>query len=73
MNKAYKKQLSDFSLKVKQFRKARNLTQIELAAEMDVDVRTIKNLENKTYNPSLLIVLALADALEVKVSELLPN
>jgi DNA-binding XRE family transcriptional regulator len=70
VNKPYKKQLSDFSSRVKKLRKARHLTQRELAAKMDVDERTIKNLESGIYNSSLLIMFSLAEALKVKVSEL---
>ncbi|MBI2722808.1 MAG: helix-turn-helix transcriptional regulator [Bacteroidetes bacterium] len=46
------------------------MTQVELAAEMDIDVRTIKNIESGKYNPTLVVILGLASALEVKVSEL---
>lgn len=46
------------------------LTQVDLAAEMDVDVRTIKNLEKGDYNPTLLIIFSLAEALKIDPTEL---
>lgn len=71
VKRAYKKQLLEFSLRIKELRKDRGLTQVNLAAEMDVDVRTIKNMEQGTYNPTLLVILSLSEALKIKASELL--
>ncbi len=70
VNKVYKKQLLEFSLRIKELRKNIGLTQVNLAAEMDVDVRTIKNLESGKYNPTLIIILSLSQALKVNPSEL---
>lgn len=71
VKRTYKKQLLEFSLRIKELRKDRGLTQVDLAAEMDVDVRTIKNLEKGDYNPTLIIILSLSEALKIKASELL--
>ena len=66
----YKKELSEFSNRVKALRKANKLTQLDLAEALDIDVRTIKNIEAGSYNPTLVIVIGLSKAFKIEVSEL---
>ena len=67
----YKKELNEFSARVKALRKANNMTQLTLADLLDIDVRTIKNLESGgAYNPTLKIIVGLAKAFKVEIREL---
>lgn len=60
-----------FSLKVKEFRKLRGLTQQDLAEAAQVDRKTISRIENSVYSPSLTSIFAIADALEIDPKDLL--
>ncbi|WP_125705597.1 helix-turn-helix transcriptional regulator [Lacticaseibacillus daqingensis] len=51
-------------------RKARGLTQAELAQKVGVTRRTIISLEKGNYSPSLTLGLLLAQALNVEVNDL---
>jgi DNA-binding XRE family transcriptional regulator len=64
-----KKDLVSFGKKVRLLRLESKLTQVQLAAEIDVDVRTIKSIEAGTANPTLKLILSLAQALKVDVKE----
>ncbi|HKC68822.1 MAG TPA: helix-turn-helix transcriptional regulator [Bacteroidia bacterium] len=66
----YKKELGEFSARVKQLRKANKLTQLDLAESLDIDVRTIKNIEAGSYNPTLVIVIGLSKAFKIEIPEL---
>ncbi len=59
-----------FGLKIKDLRKENMLTQADLAAAVDVDIRTIRRIESGTYNPSLDIIGALAQAFKIHITEL---
>lgn len=56
--------------KVKEFRKKRQLTQIELARNIGVARQTINLIENDKYNPSLSLCIALAKELETDLNTL---
>lgn len=71
MSKRYIKQLAQFGLKVKSLRIKNKLTQVQLAGLMDVDVKTIKRIEKGDYNPTLVIIFALSEALETETKSLL--
>ena len=45
---------------IKELRTARNLSQADLAAAMDVSRQTINSIEKERYTPSLPLALALA-------------
>ena len=55
---------------IKELRKARNLTQDDLAKELNVSRQTINAIENEKYNPTLELALRLARFLEIAVEEL---
>jgi DNA-binding XRE family transcriptional regulator len=59
-----------FGAKVKDLRKLNMITQADLAAAVDIDIRTIRRIESGTYNPTLEIIGALAQAFKISVSDL---
>jgi len=63
--------LRAFGARIRQFRQARGLTQVELAERAGVDRKTISRIENSRFSPSLINVYAIADALDVEARELL--
>ncbi|MCL1701351.1 helix-turn-helix transcriptional regulator [Lysinibacillus sp. Bpr_S20] len=56
--------------KVKEFRKLRNFTQIELAREVGVARQTINLIENDKYNPTLALCISLAKVLKTDLNTL---
>lgn len=56
--------------RVKQLREAAGKSQQLLAQEADIDKKTLQNLEMGRSNPSLKILIAIAQALEVQVKDL---
>jgi transcriptional regulator with XRE-family HTH domain len=60
----------DFGLKVKQLRIGKGLTQADLAAEIDIDIRTISRIETGKHNASLDVIIGLANAFKVGVADL---
>ena len=55
---------------LKVYRAKYDLTQEELAIEMDVSRQTINAIETRKYNPSLELVLKLADHFDVATDDL---
>ena len=55
------------------FRQVRNLTQGALAKSADVPRSTIANLESSNGNPSLTVLVKVANALDVPLDELLAS
>jgi putative transcriptional regulator len=55
---------------LKVFRAKKDLTQKELATEMDVSRQTINAIETGKYNPSLELALKLAEYFETSVEEI---
>ena len=56
--------------RLKEFRLARGLTQLQLAMMTRVTPRTIISIEKEQYSPSLLLAYRLALALDTTVEEL---
>ncbi|WP_343840618.1 helix-turn-helix transcriptional regulator [Salinibacillus aidingensis] len=56
--------------RVKEFRKNRNVTQIELAKRVGVARQTINLIENDKYNPSLSLCISLAKELHTDLNTL---
>jgi len=63
--------LTKFGARVREFRKARGLTQHQLAESAGIDRKTINRIENTRYSPTLTNVFAIADALNVPANKLL--
>ncbi|MBA2612761.1 MAG: helix-turn-helix transcriptional regulator [Bacteroidetes bacterium] len=59
MTKGYSSNLGQFGRKVKQYRIRRGLTQGELSAGVNCDVRTIQNIEAGKANVTLKIIYSL--------------
>jgi transcriptional regulator with XRE-family HTH domain len=56
---------------IKKLRKARGLTQEQLAFESEIDLTYMGAIERSKRNPSLLVMGRIADALSVRVVDLL--
>ena len=54
---------------IRELRKARDLSQAELAEAMDVSRQTINAIETERYTPSLPLALALARFFSLTVEE----
>lgn len=66
-----KKQRSGFGERLRTLRKARGLTQVQLAAAANTTQRAVSYYENEAGYPPVPAVIALADALSVTTDELL--
>ena len=56
---------------VRLYRRAKSLSQEELAFEADIDRTYVSQIERSIINPSLLILFRVGQALDVTVQELL--
>lgn len=56
--------------RVKEFRKERGISQIELAKDVGVSRQTINMIENDKYNPTLELCLNLARSLQTDLNGL---
>jgi transcriptional regulator with XRE-family HTH domain len=56
---------------IKKLRLARGLTQEQLAFEAEIDLTYVGGIERGKRNPSLLVMGRIADALSVRVLDLL--
>lgn len=61
---------AEFGSKIKALRQLNMITQVDLAAKVDVDVRTIRRIESGKYNPTLELIHALAIAFKKSIPEL---
>lgn len=64
---------SDIAVNLKNIRKSRNIAQEKLALESGVDRTFVSKIERGIGNPSLEILLRLANRLEVTVADLLAS
>ena len=56
--------------KIHEYRKERNMKQLELAELVGVRRETIGNLENGKYNPSLKLAMDIAKVFDCKVEDI---
>lgn len=56
--------------KIKELRKEKGITQLEMAKAMDVTRQTIVAIENHHYNPSLELSLKIATYFQVSVEDI---
>ena len=56
--------------RVKAFRQALGISQLELAKRISVSRQTINMIENNKYNPTLELCIALAKALDTDLNSL---
>ena len=57
--------------RIRQLREAKNLTQVQLAAKLSVTKQSVSNWENNYIQPSVEMVMAIADVFGVTVDYLL--
>lgn len=60
-----------FGKRIKELRKARNLTQEKLSEKMDISTNYLSSTERGTENPTFDMLMKYSDALDVEMSELL--
>jgi transcriptional regulator with XRE-family HTH domain len=56
---------------VRRLRQAKGLTQEELAFRAEIDLTYVGGIERGRRNPSLIVMARIADALSVKLTDLL--
>jgi len=56
--------------KIEELRKSLNVTQIELAAVLEVSRQTISSLENGRYNPTIILAFKIARFFNVNVEDI---
>lgn len=61
---------SDFASCLRAYRAKADLSQVELAKRVGVDVASVQNWENGDYMPSLRTTMRLADALGISIDQL---
>lgn len=55
--------------RLEELRKARDMTQEELAEALEVSRQTVGSLENGRYNPSILLAFKIARLFETTIEE----
>lgn len=55
--------------RLEELRKARGMTQEELAEALEVSRQTVGSLENERYNPSILLAFRIARLFETTIEE----
>lgn len=68
--KRFAKQLQCLAANIKRLRKESDLTQMQLAEVVDIELKYLQKLESGRKNPSIAIVLAIAEAFKVDLGEL---
>jgi putative transcriptional regulator len=63
--------LKSFGQHIKNVRKSKGMTQVEVASAMQRDQQSLQRVESGRVNPSLTYIIELAAALNVKVTELI--
>lgn len=58
-----------FGEKVRELRSEKNMTQLDLAAKVGLDVRQIKRIENAESTTSIVNAYLIAKALDVSIGE----
>lgn len=66
-----KNRLQILGQNIKNIRKSKQISQIDLAVAVGIDRSYLSEIENGRRNLSVNILYAIADALEVKISDLL--
>ncbi|NQY68437.1 MAG: helix-turn-helix transcriptional regulator [Flavobacteriales bacterium] len=65
------KELQKLGERIKELRKSKGMTQLDLAAAINQDYTSITRLEAGRTNPTYVTLLKIAEGLEVSVSDLL--
>jgi transcriptional regulator with XRE-family HTH domain len=67
----FEHELVVLGIRIKKFRVLKKLTQTELAAKCDIDIRTIQRIEKGNNNFSIKILFAICKTLEIEPSEII--
>lgn len=62
--------MPDFECRLKKYRLLKDLTQEQLAAQVDVRRETIMRLEKAQYNPSLKLAIDISRVVEAPIEEI---
>jgi transcriptional regulator with XRE-family HTH domain len=68
---SFENDLNQFGTEIKTVRKSKKITQLQLSSLCDVDIRTIQRIEKGEFNPSLRVLIRIANAFEMSLSNLI--
>ncbi len=71
MQSSFENDLKQFGTEIKTVRKSKKITQLQLSSLCDVDIRTIQRIEKGEFNPSLRVLVRIANAFEMSLSSLI--
>ncbi len=71
MQSSFENELKQFGTEIKTVRKSKKITQLQLSSLCNVDIRTIQRIEKGEFNPSLRVLMRIANALEMSLSSLI--
>ena len=71
MQSSFENDLKQFGTEIKSVRKAKKITQLQLASLCDIDIRSIQRIEKGEFNPSLRVLISIANAFEMSLSNLI--
>ena len=71
MQSSFENDLKQFGTEIKTVRKSKKITQLQLSSLCDVDIRTIQRIEKGEFNPSLRVLMRIANAFEMSLSNLI--
>lgn len=71
MQSSFENDLKQFGTFIKTVRKSKKLSQLQFASLCDVDIRTIQRIEKGEFNPSLRVLIRIANAFEMSLSNLI--
>ena len=71
MQSSFENDLNQFGTEIKTVRKSKKITQLQLSSLCDVDIRTIQRIEKGEFNPSLRVLIRIANAFEMSLSNLI--
>ena len=63
--------IKQIGLSIKKIRKANKLTQLDLAALLNIEDSALRRIENGRTNPTIKTLIRIAKVLDIKVTELL--
>lgn len=63
--------LENIGLNIRKYRKKMKLSQVDLAVEVGIDRSYLSEIENGRVNPTINILYAIADSLNVSIVDLL--
>lgn len=67
----YQKQLIKMGLHIRKLRELQGISQEQLAAEAEIPYSSVNEIESGKTNPTIASLMALAEGLELPLSELL--